>query len=67
MSKTLLLREPCLSLFVFYLIWKNGKLFVYFSNIFFLDFIKQNLGPIKKKMRHGSLHPHLNSMYVKFQ
>ena len=39
------------------------KHFVYF----FLDFIKQNLGPITENLRHGSLHPHLNCMYVKFQ
>ena len=32
----------------FYFIWKNGKVLMYFLNFFFLDFIKQKLGHLKK-------------------
>ena len=40
---------------------------MYFLKHLFLDFIKQKLGHLENNLRHSSLHPDLNSMYVKFQ
>ena len=52
MSKTLLWREPCLSFVIYALFFllKKRETFCVFFKHFFLDFIKQNLGPINKSL-----------------
>ena len=43
----------CVSYFLFPLLF--DKNFCVFFKPFFLDFIKQNLGPVKEHIRHSSL------------